>query len=84
MKTVYETQGVCSKAIVIDYDETTGTIKEAQFIGGCHGNTQGIAALVKGQNAKEVIARLKGIHCGNKASSCPDQLAIALEGIVNK
>lgn len=84
MKTVYETQGVCSKAIVIDYDEPTGTIKEVQFIGGCHGNTQGIAALVKGQNAKEVIVRLKGIHCGNKASSCPDQLAIALEGIVNK
>lgn len=84
MKTIYETQGVCSKAIAIDYDETTGRINEAQFIGGCHGNTQGIAALIKGQDAKEVIARLKGIRCGKRPTSCPDQLATALEGIINR
>lgn len=79
MKTVYETTGTCAKAIALDVDEATGTINEVQFIGGCHGNTQGIAALVKGQKAQDVAARLKGIHCGMKPTSCPDQLAKALE-----
>lgn len=79
MKTVYETTGTCAKAIALDVDEATGTINEVQFIGGCHGNTQGIAALVKGQKAQDVAARLKGIRCGMKSTSCPDQLAKALE-----
>lgn len=79
MKTVYETTGTCAKAIAIDVDETTGVINEVQFIGGCHGNTQGIASLVKGQKIQDVIARLKGIRCGMKPTSCPDQLAKALE-----
>lgn len=79
MKTVYETTGTCAKAIALDVDEATGTINEVQFIGGCHGNTQGIAALVKGQKALDVAARLKGIRCGMKPTSCPDQLAKALE-----
>lgn len=79
MKTVYETTGTCAKAIAIDVDETTGVINEVQFIGGCHGNTQGIASLVKGQKTQDVIARLKGIRCGMKPTSCPDQLAKALE-----
>ena len=77
MKTVYETTGTCAKAIAIDIDEATGTINEVQFIGGCHGNTQGIAALIKGQKAQDVIARLQGIRCGMKPTSCPDQLAKA-------
>ena len=64
-KIVYPTQGVCSRAIV-------------EFVGGCHGNTQGIAMLVKGMPAKEVIARLEGISCNGKGTSCPDQLARAL------
>ena len=79
MKTVYETTGTCAKAIALDVDEATGTINEVQFIGGCHGNTQGIASLVKGQKAQDVAARLKGIRCGMKPTSCPDQLAKALE-----
>lgn len=79
MKTVYETTGTCAKAIALDVDEATGTINEVQFIGGCHGNTQGIAALVKGQKAQDVATRLKGIRCGMKPTSCPDQLAKALE-----
>lgn len=79
MKTVYETTGTCAKAIAIDVDETTGVINEVQFIGGCHGNTQSIASLVKGQKTQDVISRLKGIRCGMKPTSCPDQLAKALE-----
>lgn len=78
MKTVYETTGTCAKAIAIDLDEATGTINEVQFIGGCHGNTQGIAALVRGMKAADAIARLEGIDCRGKGTSCPDQLAKAL------
>ncbi len=84
MKTIYETTGTCAKAIAIDVNEETGIINEVQFIGGCHGNTQGIAALIKGQKAEAVIERLKGIRCGMKSTSCPDQLARALEGIIKK
>lgn len=84
MKTVYETTCTCAKAIAIDIDEATGTINEVQFIGGCHGNTQGIAALIKGQKAQDVIARLQGIRCGMKPTSCPDQLAKALAGMTEK
>ena len=53
--------------------------QDAQFIGGCDGNTKGVCALIQGMKAKEVIARLKGITCGNKPTSCPDQLATALQ-----
>lgn len=76
MKYTYTTHGVCSRQIVVDLDGDT--IKEVTFIGGCHGNTQGIAALVKGMNAYDAIERLKGIRCGGRATSCPDQLSIAL------
>ena len=62
--------------ISIDED---GNVQDAQFIGGCDGNTKGVCALIKGMKAKEVIARLKGITCGNKPTSCPDQLATALQ-----
>lgn len=83
MKKIYETQGTCAKAIALDVDETTGVINEVQFIGGCHGNTQGVAALVKGQKASDVISRLQGIRCGMKPTSCPDQLAQALSEFTN-
>ena len=73
----YKTQGVCSRQINLVVED--GIIKEAQFVGGCHGNTQGVAALVIGMEAKEAIRRLRGIKCGFKPSSCPDQLAQALE-----
>lgn len=84
MKKIFETQGTCAKAIAFDVDETTGVINEVQFMGGCHGNTQGVAALVKGQKADDVIARLEGIRCGMKTTSCPDQLAKALKEALQK
>ena len=77
-KVTYQTHGTCSKYICISVDEY-GEVKDAQFIGGCDGNTKGVCALIRDMKAKEVIARLKGITCGNKPTSCPDQLATALE-----
>lgn len=81
MEKVFETQGTCSKAIVIDYDENTGIVNDMKFVGGCHGNTQGISALVKGMKADDIIERLEGITCGMKTTSCPDQLAKALKSL---
>lgn len=79
MKTVtYNTEGTCSKQIQFVLADD-GTIDKVEFLGGCHGNLQGIAALVKGRRPEEVIATLKGIRCRDKATSCPDQLARALE-----
>ena len=75
MKT-YQTQGTCSRAI--NYEVTDGIVTQCTFVGGCPGNTQGVARLVIGQKVSDVIARLKGIHCRN-GTSCPDQLARALE-----
>ena len=83
MKTVYETKGTCSKAIVIDYDEQTGVINDVEFVGGCPGNTIGVATLVRGQKAADVIAKLEGIRCGVKPTSCPDQLAQALRQVAH-
>ena len=74
----YETKGTCSRAIDIDLDEATGTIRSVRFTGGCNGNTKGLTALVEGQKATDVIARLQGIRCGMRPTSCPDQLAVAL------
>lgn len=74
---LYETQGTCSKAIRIVLTDDN-TVDSVEFIGGCHGNTQGIAALVRGMKPEDVISRLQGIRCGYKSTSCPDQLAHAL------
>ena len=76
----YKTQGVCSSAIDIEMDGNI--IKSVKFTGGCNGNLQGIAALVKDMPAEDVIARVRGIRCGFKNTSCPDQLAQALESIL--
>lgn len=73
----YQTQGVCSRCIHLDLTDDD-RIASVQFEGGCNGNLQGIGALVKGMTKNEVIARLKGIQCGHKSTSCPDQLAQAL------
>ena len=73
----YNTKGTCSRMVIIDLVD--GVITECAFVGGCSGNTQGVAALVKGMSADEAIGRLKGIKCGFKNTSCPDQLAKALE-----
>ena len=75
-KIVYPTKGVCSQAIAIELEDDV--VKSVQFMGGCQGNTQGISMLVRGMKVEEVIARLEGINCGGKATSCPDQLARAL------
>ena len=72
----YKPHGVCTRCIKITLDGDT--VKEVSFVGGCSGNTQGLAALVAGMPAKEVIARLSSIRCGFKSTSCPDQLAKAL------
>lgn len=77
MEMNYKTKGTCSQMIELNLDGET--IQSVNFIGGCSGNTQGIASLVKGMNAREAITRLKGIRCGFKPTSCPDQLAHALE-----
>lgn len=74
----YETKGTCSRAIDIDLDKATGTIRSVRFTGGCNGNTKGLTALVEGQKATDVITRLQGIRCGMRPTSCPDQLAEAL------
>lgn len=70
-------QGTCSRQIDIDIDGEK--ILNVQFTGGCHGNTQGVAALVRGMRIDEAIARLDGIDCRGKGTSCPDQLAQALK-----
>ena len=77
----YNTSGTCSRLIDIEINPERGVIEDVRFTGGCHGNLQGIGALVKGLKPEQVIERLKGIKCGNKATSCPDQLACALSQI---
>ena len=78
----YEPTGVCSRKIIIETDGDT--IKSVRFIGGCSGNTQGVASLLVGMKIDEAISRLKGIDCGGRGTSCPDQLARALEEIKAK
>ena len=75
---VYKTSGVCSSAISFDIDDS-GKVHDVKFQGGCSGNTQGVASLCRGMKADEVVERLRGIRCGAKPTSCPDQLARALE-----
>lgn len=75
-KFTYTPRGVCSRRIEISLQGDI--IQEVSFMGGCSGNTQGLAALVKGAQIDDVIARVEGIRCGFKATSCPDQLAKAL------
>lgn len=78
MQYTYNPTGVCTSTIIIDINDDE-TIKEIKFVGGCHGNTQGIAALAKGRHIDEVIESLRGIDCRGRGTSCPDQLATALE-----
>ncbi|MBR2722504.1 MAG: TIGR03905 family TSCPD domain-containing protein [Clostridia bacterium] len=73
----YQTKGVCSRSIDVEIED--GIITRVQYNGGCSGNTQGVAALVRGMTPEEAIKRLSGIHCGPKQTSCPDQLATALK-----
>ena len=79
----YKTTGTCASAILFDTYEEDGVkrVKDVKFVGGCSGNTQGVAKLVEGMRVDEVIDRLKGIKCGFKPTSCPDQLANALMSV---
>ena len=77
MKYTYYTSGTCSSQIDLEVDQD-GILRDVQFYGGCHGNLQGITTLVRGMKASDVIAKLQGIRCGYKNTSCPDQLATAL------
>ena len=77
MHVKYNTKGTC--AVRIEFDVEDGVVKNVAFLGGCDGNHKGIAALVEGQKPEEVAKKLKGITCGRRTTSCPDQLALALE-----
>jgi uncharacterized protein (TIGR03905 family) len=72
----YQTTGTCSR--LIDFEVADGKVTKVSFLGGCNGNLQGLSRLVEGMPIDDVIARLKGIDCNGKGTSCPDQLACAL------
>ena len=79
METIrYTPRGVCSRAMEIDLEGDV--IQAVRVMGGCSGNLQGIASLLVGMTRQEAIARMEGIRCGSKFTSCPDQLAQALKG----
>lgn len=78
----YITHGVCSQRILFDIDDDR--IHSVEFIGGCAGNTQGVARLIEGMKVDEAIARMEGIRCGSKPTSCPDQLAKALKQAIGQ
>jgi len=80
MTYTYKTHGTCSREIQFDVND--GMISGVKFISGCNGNLQGIGQLVEGMKVEEVIKRLKGINCNGKGTSCPDQLAKALEEVI--
>lgn len=82
MEYVYKTSGTCSQEMIIEVEEDI--IKKVTIIGGCKGNTAGISKLVEGMKIEEVIKKLKGTPCGTRGTSCPDQLAKALEEIKAK
>ncbi|MDR1299046.1 MAG: TIGR03905 family TSCPD domain-containing protein [Oscillospiraceae bacterium] len=77
MKTVYTTSGTCAKRIELDIED--GIVKSVLFAGGCDGNAKGIARLVEGADARAAADRLRGIRCGHRGTSCPDQLARAID-----
>ena len=77
MEFTYKTKGTCSQ--YINFEVNDGIVSNVQFLGGCNGNLKGIGALVEGMRVEDVIARVEGIRCGMKSTSCPDQLAKALK-----
>ncbi len=78
----YMTRGVCSRAIDIEIEN--GVIASVRFVGGCAGNTQGVAALIRGMRVEDALERLEGIDCRGRGTSCPDQLARALREYLSK
>lgn len=81
MKYTYTPRGVCSRQINLEVED--GIVTKLEVIGGCNGNLQGISKLVQGMKVEEVIKRLKGIDCNSKGTSCPDQIARALEEMIH-
>ena len=79
---VYKTKGVCSQLINVEVENNIVT--SVEFVGGCTGNTQGVAALVECMDVHEAIRRLEGIHCGPRPTSCPDQLSKALKQAIGE
>jgi uncharacterized protein (TIGR03905 family) len=79
---IYKTKGTCSTAIDIDVQD--GIIKSVSFTGGCNGNLKGVSKLVEGMKGEDAIAKLRGIKCGYKDTSCPDQLSYAIEQAMNQ
>jgi len=77
----YTPKGVCSREMTVSAED--GIITDAQVIGGCSGNLQGICKLIKGMKVEDAIDRLSGIECGGKSTSCPDQLSIAMQILVD-
>ncbi len=82
MEYKYKTRGTCAREISFQLED--GIIKNVSFFGGCNGNLKGIAALVEGKKAEDVIPLIKGLKCGFKPTSCPDQLALALTEALNE
>ena len=78
----YKTHGVCSRMIIMDVED--GVITDCSIVGGCAGNTKGVSTLVVGMRAEDAIAKLRGIRCGFKETSCPDQLARALDAALSE
>ncbi|MBQ9964351.1 MAG: TIGR03905 family TSCPD domain-containing protein [Clostridia bacterium] len=78
----FPTRGVCARSVSFDLKD--GHVYNVQFEGGCNGNTKGVGVLIDGMDAREAIRRLSGIRCGFKATSCPDQLAQALQQAINE
>jgi uncharacterized protein (TIGR03905 family) len=76
----YRTHGTCSREIQFEVND--GIVSNVKFVSGCNGNLQGIGALVEGMKVEDVIKKLKGIDCGGRGTSCPDQLAHALEEVI--
>ena len=78
----YTPRGVCSRRFQIDVED--GVIRDVQVLGGCNGNLKGLSALLRGMKVEEAVARMEGIRCGGKPTSCPDQLAQALKTAIVK
>lgn len=78
MTKTYEFSGTCSRSVTFDIDPE-GKVRDISFLGGCNGNLKGVSALCEGMTPEQIIERLKGIRCGFKSTSCPDQFARALE-----
>lgn len=80
MTYTYKTHGTCSREITFEIDN--GIVTKVSFVSGCNGNLQGISQLVEGMKVEDVIEKLKGINCNGRGTSCPDQLARALEEVI--